>query len=154
MLVAKLTMSAGGGDNTAHSHHWGTLKESLGDNGVGLRDSIASTGDGEDTVVDTLDNLADTSLDASLIAEVSNVLASLSDNDTSLLGGDNGAEGQLSLGVLLLSLWGWLSIWAKTLAVGTDVQALHVIGNIIANLNGGRVLVLTGLFWGGRHVDL
>lgn len=148
-----LTMSAGSGDKAAHSHHWSTLKESLGDNGVGLGDGIATSGDGEDTVVDTLNNLGDTGLDASLITEVGNILASLSNDNTSLLGGDNGAEGQLSLSVLLLSLWGWLSVWTKTLAVSTDVQAVHVVGKVIAGLNRGGVSALACLFWGGRHSE-
>lgn len=150
----KLTVSASSGDKAAHSHHWSTLKESLSDNGVGLGDGLASTRDGKDAVVNTLDDLRDAGLDASLIAEVGNVLASLSDDDTSLLGGDNGAEGQLSLGVLLVGLWGWLSIWSKTLSVGTDVQALHVVGNVIASLDRGGVSALTRLFWGRRHLDV
>ena len=142
-----LTVSAGSGDKATHSHHWSTLKESLGDDGVGLGNSITSSRDGENTVVDTLDNLGDTGLDTSLITEVGNILATLSNDNAGLLGGDNGAEGQLSLSILLLSLWGWLSVWTKALAVSTDVQAVHVVSEIIAGLNRGGVSALAGLFW-------
>lgn len=154
--VVRLTMSASSGDKAAHSHHWSTLEESLGDNGIRLGDSLTSAGDGEDTVVNTLNDLGDTGLDASLIAKVGNVLASLSNDDTSLLGGDNGTEGQLSLSVLLVGLWGRLSIWTKTFSVGTDtdVQAVHVVGNVIASLHRGGVSALAGLFWRSRHVDM
>ena len=148
-----LTVSAGIGDKATHSHHWSTLKESLGNDSVGLGNGIASSGDGEDTVVNTLNDLGDTGLDASLITEVGNILASLSNDNAGLLGGDNSTEGQLSLSVLLLSLWGWLSVWTKALAVRTDVQAVHVVGKIIAGLNGGGVSALAGLFWGGRHSE-
>ena len=69
-----------------------------------LGNSLDSTSDGEDTVVDTLDHLGDASLDTGLIAEIGNVLASLADNDTSLLGRDEGTKGQGSSGIVLLTV--------------------------------------------------
>jgi hypothetical protein len=53
--------------------------------------------------VDALDHLAHASTHSSLVAQVCNVLARLSDDHASLLGRDNGTERQLRLGVLLLS---------------------------------------------------
>lgn len=118
------------GNNTTHSHHWSTLNESLGDNGIGLGDGIATTRDGQDAVVDTLDDLGDTGLDASLIAKVGNVLASLADDNTSLLGGDDGTESELLLGVLLISLWGEVSIWTHAVTLLADVEVGEAVSNV------------------------
>jgi hypothetical protein len=88
--------------DAAHTHHWSALEEALGDDSVGLGDSFAATSDGQDAVVNTLDDLADTGLDTSLVSQFGDILASLANNDTGLLRGDDGTKGQLRLGVLLV----------------------------------------------------
>ena len=50
------------------------------------------TADGEDAFVHTWDDLANTSLDTSLVAEVSDVFACLADDDASILGADESTE--------------------------------------------------------------
>lgn len=72
--------------------------------GIYLGNTFDGASDGQDTIVDTLDNLGDTSLDAGLIAEISNVLTGLANDDTSLLGRDEGTERQGSCSIVLLAL--------------------------------------------------
>ena len=49
--------------------------------------------------MDTLDDLGDTGLDTGLITKIGDVLAGLADDDAGLLGGDEGTEGQGSVGI-------------------------------------------------------
>lgn len=92
----------------------------------------------------TLDNLADTSFHTGLVAKVCDVLSRLSNNNTGFLRGDNRTEGQLSNGVIFLSLWGRLAIWSKALAI--NVEAIHRVNDILsARLVAGILL---------RHLEL
>lgn len=127
--------------DAAHAHGRGALEESAGHYGIGARDGIAITGNGEDAVVDALDHLADASLDASLIAKVSDVFAALSDDDARLLGRDDGAERELSLGVFLVRLRGGLAVGAEALI---HLELIHGIDNVVSV--GGEN------FLRGRHV--
>ena len=59
-----------------------------------LGDILDVAADAQHTLVNALDDLADTRLDAGLLAQVGYVLAALADDDAGLLGGDEGAEGE------------------------------------------------------------
>ena len=91
------------GNNAAHAHLRSTLKQALGNNRIGPGGSLQSTGDGQDPFMHTRDDLADTGLDAGLVAQVGNILARLTNDHAGLLGGDQGAKSQDRLGILLVS---------------------------------------------------
>ena len=58
-------------------------------------DSLEVSADGEDSVVDALDDLGHSGLDAGELSEVGDVLSSLSDDNPGLLGGHERAEGEV-----------------------------------------------------------
>jgi hypothetical protein len=113
-------------DNAAHAHCRCAVKQTFGNQAVRLGNTRQAAGDGQNTVVDALDDLADSSADASLIAQISNVLASLAYDDTRLFRRDNGTQGELRLGVLLLSAWGHvaLTIDGKTIELISDAAGI------------------------------
>ena len=125
-------------NDPTHPHLGRTLQQSLGNNRVGLGDALQSTSDGQDTIMDTLHDLADTSLNASLVAQVRNVLAALADDDAGFLGGDDGAEGELGLGVLLVGFGAFVA-----LTVG--VEAVHGVGELIGLSVGVEIVGHVGL---------
>lgn len=116
-------------DDTTHTDDGCALKEGSGNNGVCARNGIAAAGDGEDSVMDALNNLADASLYAGLITEISDVLAALSNDDTGFLGGNNGAQGQLSLGIFFVRLRGELAVGAESLV---HLQLVHGVDDVAA----------------------
>lgn len=65
---------------------------------------MQGTSNGQHTVVNTRDHLAHTSLDTSLVAQVSDILTGLADNNTRFLGGDDGAKSQHGLGIFFFGL--------------------------------------------------
>lgn len=118
---------------------------STSDDSISLRDGLASAGDGEDPVVNTLDNLADASLHTSLVSEISDVLASLANDHTGLLGGNDGTKGKLGLGVLLFSAGSRLAIGTESGLSVIDLELVKRTDKVIAV---GRDGVLRG-----RHID-
>lgn len=58
------------------------------------RDTLNIAADGENTVMDTWDDLADAGLDACLLAEVCDVFATLSDDYASVLSTDKSTESE------------------------------------------------------------
>lgn len=102
-------------DNSTHAHSGGALEQSSCDDGISPGDGIAATSDGQDPVMHTLDDLADSGLDASLIAQVGNIFTAFSNDDSSLLGRDDGAESELGLGVFLVCLRGGLAVGSKSI---------------------------------------
>src|SRR5690242_19457604 len=133
-------MSAIAADNTAHSHGRRALEQTLGNKTVRLGDARQAAGDGEYAIVNACDNLADTGAYARLVAQVSDVLACLANDDAGFLGRDDRAEGELRLGILLLSARsgiGCLAIY---------VQTLKLIGD--------RIGIASGVlrFFGGHFV--
>jgi hypothetical protein len=132
-------------DDAAHANRGGALEERVGDDGVGARHGIASAGDGEDAVVDALDDLADAGLDARLVPQVGDILSALADDDAGLLGGDDSAKGELGLGVLLVRPRGGLAIGAEA---GLAVFELKLVQRVedVAAVGGEGVL-------GGGHGD-
>lgn len=93
------TMSAVGANDAAHAHGRRALEQALGSQTVRLGDAREAARYRKDTVVDALDNLADAGAHTSLIAKVSDILASLAYDDAGFLGRDNGSERELRLGV-------------------------------------------------------
>lgn len=59
-----------------------------------LCDTLNGSRDGEDSLVDALDDLADPCLDACLVSDVRDILACFTDDDPSFLGADQGAKGE------------------------------------------------------------
>ena len=59
-----------------------------------LRNDLYRSSYGEDALVDARDHFTDASLDASLLPEVCHAFASLADDNASILGANEGAEGQ------------------------------------------------------------
>jgi hypothetical protein len=92
------------GNYTTHAQRRCALQERLGHSTIGSGDGLASASNGQDTVMDTLDNLANTSFDASFIAQIGDVLATFANDDAGLLGRHNGSQSQLGLGVFLVRL--------------------------------------------------
>lgn len=134
-----LTVSTVVGDDAAHAHSRGAFEKSTSNNGISTRDGIAATGDGEDSIMDALNDLANTSLDASLVTEVGNVLATLADDDTCFLRRDDGTQSELSLGVLLVRLRGRFAVGAKAVLQFQVVQGVDdvaIVGHDILRRHG------------------
>jgi hypothetical protein len=141
-LEGEHTVSAVGANNAAHAHCGRAVEEAFGDQAVRLGDARQTAGDGEDAVVDALDDLADAGAHACLVAQVSDVLARLADDDAGLFRGDNGAQGELRVGVLLLGARGHVGL-------AVDGQAVELLGDTAGVLAGAGL----GLF-GGHGVGM
>jgi hypothetical protein len=139
-----LTVCAIALHHATHAHGRSSLEQGTGDNGVRPRNGVTSTRDGQDAIVDALDDLGDASLDSSLVAEISNVLATLSDDDASFLGGHYSSEGELGLGVFLVRLRGRLAIRTETFVHLELVHRLENVGIVT------RHHILRRHFVGGR----
>ena len=116
-------------DDTTHTNDGGAFEEGSGNNGVGARNGIAPAGDGENSVMNALHNLANASFYAGFITEVSDVLAAFSNDDTGFLGGNDGAQGQLSLGIFFVRLRGELAVGAESLV---HLQLVHGVHDVDA----------------------
>lgn len=124
-------LSGGDGSHGAR----GVLQESLGNHSVGTGDTLEGTSDGKDTVMHTGHDLGNASFDSGLVTEVGDVLSSLANDDTSLLGGDNGAKGESSSSVLLVGADSLLLLLAVVVLVVVHVELLErlVEGGILAS---------------------
>lgn len=114
-------------DHASHTHSRGTLQQSASDNGVGTRDSVATASDGQNTVVNTLNDFANTGLDTCLISKIGDVLATLANNDTGFLGRDNCTKGELGLSVLLFRLRGRLAVRSEAVI---HSELIHLIEDV------------------------
>lgn len=123
-------------NNSSHAHRRGAFEQSSRNDGVSFGDGIAAAGDGKDAVVHALDDLADPGLDASLIAEIGNVLSTLSDDNSSFLGRYDGTESELGLGVFLVCLRGGLAVRSNSII---NLQLVDGIGDV-ATVGGVKVL--------------
>lgn len=129
-------MSVGVTNDTSHAHLRCALDQAISDQAIRVGNPVQSTGDGKHTIMHAWHDLADTSADSSLVAQVCDVLAGLADNDTSFLGGDNGTERELSLTIFLFG--------ARSLF---GVEGAHLVGQVVnAGVDDGR-----GIF--SRHVE-
>lgn len=120
-------MSAVALDDTTHSDGGRTFEESSSNDGISPRDGITATSDGENSIMDTLNDLADAGFHTGLVTKVSNVLAALSNNDTRFLGGNNGTQGHLSLSIFLVRLRGELPVGAESFVHFQLIQRVHDI---------------------------
>lgn len=130
------TMSAVGANDAAHAHGRRALEQALGSQTVRLGDAREAARYRKDTVVDALDNLADAGAHTSLIAKVSDILASLAYDDAGFLGRDNGSERELRLGVLFFGA-------RNHLALAVHVKAVELVVDTAG--------ILAGLGLLGRH---
>ena len=96
--------------NTTHTQLGRTIKKTLGHDRVGLRGSLKKTSHGQDTVMNTLDDLANTSLHTGFVAQIGHILASFADDDACLLRRDDGAQSQHGLGIFFFGLGGTLDL--------------------------------------------
>jgi len=92
--------------------------------------------------MNALNDLADTSAHASLVAQVSDILACFANDDTGLLGRDNGSQGELRFGVFFFGARGYF-------ALAVHVEAVKLVGDTAGILTG------TGLrLFGGHDVGM
>ena len=118
-------MSAVSLNDAAHPHRRNPFEKGTRDDGVGLCDRLATAGDGEDAVVDALDDFADTGLNTGFIAEVCNILASLADDNTGLLRRHDCAQRQLGLRIFFVGLGDDFAVGAEAVVID-----LHMVGEI------------------------
>jgi hypothetical protein len=124
------TVSASVLHDSAHTHRRSAFQQRPGHNGVGSRDGLAATSDGEDAVVNALDDLADAGFHASLVAQVCDVLPAFPNDDARFLGRDNRPQGQLGLSILLVRLGRRLSVRAQARLVVTKIELVHGLGKV------------------------
>jgi hypothetical protein len=142
VCVVRHTVGAIGADQTAHAHCRCAVEEAFGDEAICLGDSGQTASNREHAVVDALDDLADAGAHARLVAQIGDVLARLANDDAGLLRGDNGAEGELRVRVLLLGARG-------NVGLAVHVQAVELLGDATSILAGSGL----GLF-GGHGVGM
>lgn len=82
--------------------------------------------------MDALDDLAHTSLDASLVTQVGNVLATLTNDHAGLLGRHDSSQGQLRLRILLVGLGRRLSVRSKAGFVVVEVELVQGVIQLTA----------------------
>jgi hypothetical protein len=71
-----------------------SLEQKSCDLGVGGSDTFDFSRDREDSVLNTLDNLGDTSLDATGVSDLGNGGTGFTDDNTGFLGRDEGSDGE------------------------------------------------------------
>ncbi len=136
-------MSTVGIDDTPHSHLGCTVEQSSRDDTVGLGYTAELTRHGENAIVHPRHNLAHTSTDASLITEIGDILAGLADDDASLLGRDDRAQGQLSLSIFLFGTRGSVAVGPAGMIVRIrSAIGVRDVASFLDVLRGGVV---------GRH---
>lgn len=79
---------------------WGLEQESC-DFGKGGSDTFDFSRDGQDSVLNTSDDLGNTSLDTGSVSDLSNGGSAFTDNDTGFLGGDECSEGERVIVIVL-----------------------------------------------------
>ena len=99
-----------GGDDASHTHLWSTFEKAFANDRVGLGDLVEATSDGQDAVVDSLYNLADTRLYACLVSQVGNILSRLANDYARFFRGNNRTKGHLRLCVFFISARALFSI--------------------------------------------
>ena len=90
-------------------------------------------------------DFADAGSYTSLVTQVGNVLACFANNDASLLGRDNGAEGDLLIGVLFLGANRAFDVVAGERVAGAEaMEVLRHVGDIVWRGNGGAFICRHG----------
>lgn len=130
--------------NASHAHLGCTFDQAVCHQAIRIGYAAQRTSDGQNAIVHAGDDLTDARPDAGLVSEVCDILAGLANDDASLLGSDNGTEGELCLGVLLFCA-----------LVVVSAEVAYLIGEMVnARVDGRR-----GVFGGhgeqsGRRVGV
>jgi hypothetical protein len=130
-------VSVGVCDDTAHAHLRRALDQAVGDKAIGVGNGGKRASDGENAVVDARDDLANAGADSGLVAEVGDVLASLANDHAGFLGGDDSAQSDLGLVVLLFG--------ARVLST-IGVEGAELVGDVV-----DTTVDMRGLDVFGRH---
>lgn len=138
-------------EDAAHAHGRCTFQQCASDYHVRLRDGVASTSDGQNAVVNALYDLADSGLDSSLVAQLGDILATLADNYTGFFGGNDGAQSQLGLGILLVGPRGRFSVRSESRLAVIELNAIQADSKVVSV---GRKAVLVGRHGRIRVVDV
>lgn len=134
-------MGVGVGDYTTHAHLRCTLDKAVRDEAIRIGDRGEGSSDSQDAVVDARDDLANAGADTSLVAQVSDILAGLANDDAGFLGGDDSAQSELGLVVLLFG--------ARVLVL-VGVEGTELVGDVVNTAVEGRGLDVLGRH--GRRV--
>jgi hypothetical protein len=145
-------VSVGVCDDTAHAHLRRALDKAVGNKAIGVGNGGERASDGENAVVNARDDLANAGADSGFVAKVGDVLTSLADDHTGFLGGDDSAQSDLGLVVLLLStrVLGAIGVEGAELVgdvvnTAVDMRRLDVFGR-----HGRRVRSGVGWSLGGE----
>lgn len=130
-------MSVGVAHDSAHAHLWSALDQTVGHESVRVGNTVQRARDGQDTVMHAWHDLADTSADSGLVAQVCDVLARLANDDAGFLGGDNGTEGELRLSVLFLGAGTILGVEGAHLLAKVVNARVDGWGNVFGGHGGG-----------------
>jgi hypothetical protein len=130
-------VSVGVCDDTAHAHLRRALDQAVGNKAIGIGNRSERASDGENAVVNARDDLANAGADSGLVAKVGDVLASLANDHAGFLGGDDSAQSDLSLVVLLLG--------ARVLST-IGVEGAELVGDVV-----DTTVDMGGLDVFGRH---
>lgn len=91
--------------------------------------------------MNALHDLADSSLDSRLIAQLGDILATLADDDTSFFGGYDGAQSQLGLSILLVGPRRRFSVGSESRLAVVELNAVQADSKVVSV---GRKVVLIG----------
>lgn len=117
-------------DDPAHAHGGGAFQQRPRDDSVGSRDGLATARDGQDPVVNALHHLADAGLHAGFVAQIGNILPAFPDDHAGFLGGHDGPQRQLRLGILFVRLGRRLAVRAQARLVFAEPELVHSLGQV------------------------
>ena len=134
-IAVGLTVSVGVCYNAAHAHLRCALDQTVRNKAIGVGDGGERASHGENAIVNAGHDLANAGADSGLVAKVSDVLASLADDHAGFLGGDDSAQSDLGLVVLLLGarVFGAVGVEGAELVsdvvdTAVDMRRLDVFG--------------------------
>jgi hypothetical protein len=149
-------VSVGVCDDTAHAHLRRALDQAVGDKAIGVGNGSERASDGKNAVVNARDDLANAGADSGLVAKVGDVLASLANDHAGFFGGDDSAQSNLGLVVLLFGarVLGAVGVEGAELVgdvvnTAVDMRRLDVFGRHGWRLGVGEV---RSVEWGGVEV--
>ena len=137
-MLARVNISIGHGAGRI-------VQQVLGHHGIGPRDAIEGTVDGEYTIVHARNNLADASLDTGFVAEIGNVLARLADDDAGLLRRDYGTKGKGGSCIFLVGSGALVLAVVDMVLVDLKIMERVIVNGIIVNAG---ILRIVGIFVG------
>ena len=122
-------MRAVGGEDPAHAHRWCTFQQAFGDDSICFGDALETTRNGEHSIVNALDNFADTSFHTCLVAKVGYILACFADDDPSFLGSHDSPKRYLRLCILFFRSGYGLPIWPNSVFVPVEAHPAQRVSN-------------------------